>query len=146
MTTPNGPAVTVTALRQTLGLSPERPDGVRDVIAVPLTATDPVPDDLAAAPRPMLALGDWPDRWLGAPETAPKYLVALRGPVGLYQIAGIWEIDPLSWGLDTEAPPRFRTVPVVAPAYVASAALAGQILDIGLTFGWASPEEQFAFL
>ena len=35
MTIPNGPTVTVAALRQALGLPAERPDGTRDLLAIP---------------------------------------------------------------------------------------------------------------
>lgn len=146
MTIPNGVALTVAALRTTLGLPPERPAGVRDVLAVPRTGTDAIPEHPASRPSVALALGDWPEAWLYAPETAPRYLVTLRGLASPYQIAGIWETDPLSWGLDLDAHPARRAVPVTGLAYIASATLAGQMLDTGLTFGWINPEEQFAFL
>jgi hypothetical protein len=146
MMTPNAHALAVPELRETLGLSAERPVDVRDIIAVPRTGTGAMLEEPASLPPVALALGDWPEAWLHAPETAPRYLVTLRGLASPYQISGVWDIDSLSWGLDTGARPSFRVVPVTALAYVASAALAGRMLDTGVTFGWLSPEEQFAFL
>jgi hypothetical protein len=146
MIIPNAPALAVPELREILGLPNERPVGVRDVIAIPWTGTDPMPENPAFLAPIGLPLGDWPEEWLDAPETAPKYLVTLRGPANPYRVAGIWESDPQSWSLDTDNHPRRRAVPVRALAYVASATLAGRTLDIGLTFGWLDPDEQFAFL
>lgn len=146
MMTPNAPQLAVPELREILGLPAERPAGVRDIIAIPRTGTDAIPEEPALLPPVVLALGDWPERWHHAPESGPKYLVALRGLASPYWISGIWEIDTPAWGLDTDARPGHRTVPVTTLAYVASAELAGQMLDTGVTFGWLNPDEQFAFL
>jgi hypothetical protein len=148
MTIPHAGVIPVTALRETLGLSAERPVGVRDVIAIPRFASNTIPEQAAAAGP--LALGDWPETWRSEPGSGPRYLVTLYGPVNPYEITGIWETDPAAWGQDSGRDsglnPFLRLVPLSAPAYVASVILAGQFLDTGLSFGWTSPEEQFAFL
>ena len=143
MTIPNGAVVTVTGLRETLGLPGERPDGVRDVLAIPCHDGQPPPEGSAAGP---LALGDLPETWQRDPASGPRFLVALRGLVSPYRIAGIWETDPARWGEDSGADPSRRTVPLLAPAYVPSAVLTRRLLGADLVFGWINPEEQYAFL
>lgn len=140
----NGPMITVSTLRETLGRPAERHDGVRDLLAVHRNESGLVPDGTTAAGP--LALGDWPEAWQADPDCGPRFLIALRGVAVPYWIAGIWETDPARWGEDSGADPSRRAVPVLAPAYVASAVLAGRLLETDLTFGWLNPEEQFAFL
>ncbi|MGH3165073.1 MAG: hypothetical protein ACRDN0_04150 [Trebonia sp.] len=144
MPIPNGPMITVASLRETLGRPAERPDGVRDLLAVPWNESGLVPDGATAAGP--LALGDWPQMWRADPDCGPRFLIALRGVASPYRIAGIWETNPARWDEDSGADPSRRTVPVLAPAYVASAVLAGRLPEADLTFGWLSPEEQFAFI
>lgn len=146
MTMPDAPPLAVPELRGILGLPAERPLGVRDLIAVPGNGTDAIPGDPALFPPVVLALGDWPERWRDVPESGPEFLVTLRGDTNPYRIADIWKTNPGSWGLDQDADPGHRTVPLLSLAYVTSATLAGRILDTGFTFGWLNPEEQFAFL
>jgi hypothetical protein len=62
-----------------------------------------------------------------------------------YVIAVVEDIDPAGWGVDSEADPQRRLVPVLGVAS-ATARLAGWRLDAGMTFGWPLPEEQYAFL
>lgn len=143
MTIPNGPVVTVSVLRETLGLPGARPDDTRDVLAV-LCGDAELPDDDARAWP--LALGRWPETWLRVPSIGPRYLIALRGLSSPYLIAGIWAIDPGRWGRDSSPNPSRREVPLHSPAYVAAAALTGRRLEAGLKFGWLHPEEQFAFV
>lgn len=143
MIAPNGSAVAVPALRQTLGLPPARPDGTRDLLAVLLGQAEVPGDAITAWP---LALGSWPEAWRRSPASGPAFLIALRGLARPYRIAGIWETDPARWGRDTAADPARREVPLRAPAYVAAAVLTGRPLEATLTFGWLNPEEQFAFL
>jgi hypothetical protein len=142
-TIPRGATVTIARLREELGVPRERPDGVRDVLAIPCADGEPLPDGPAARP---LALGDWPEDWRQNPASGPQYLVALRGLARPWRVAGVWETDPARWGDDAGADPKRRIVPLLAPAYVPSAALTGALLDAPLVFGWIDREEQYAFL
>jgi hypothetical protein len=143
MTIPNGPAVTIARLRQELGLPAERPVGTRDVLAIPCTGSEPGEDATTAGP---LALGDLPEEWRRDPASGPRYLITLRVLPPPYRVAGIWETDPARWGEDSSAPPSRRLVPLLAPAYVPAAVLAGRPIEAGLVFGWLSTEDQYAFL
>jgi hypothetical protein len=142
MTIPNDRVLTIPVLRQTLGLPPERPDGVRELLAVPRDLGEPIPN----RDTWRLALGDWPEIWHAEPGTGPSYLVMLRGPASPYFIATIEDIEPDLWGSDTDAPPEQRVIPVRGTAYEATAVLAGAQLEMDLTFGWDRREEQYAFL
>lgn len=143
MTIPNGPVVTVTGLRLALGLPGERPDGTRDVLAIPCAGSEPADDATTAGP---LALGELPEEWRRDPASGPRFLVVLRGLASPYRVAAIWETDPARWGEDSGADPSRRAVPLLAPAYVPAAVLAGRPLESGLVFGWLNSEEQYAFL
>jgi hypothetical protein len=143
MTIPNGPMVTVTGLRLALGLPAERPEGTRDVLAIPCAGSEPADDATTAGP---LALGELPEAWRDDPATGPRFLVTLRGLASPYRVAGIWETDPARWGEDSGADPSRRAVPLLAPAYVPAAVLAGRPLESALVFGWLNSEEQYAFL
>ncbi|MBV9445881.1 MAG: hypothetical protein JO345_08300 [Streptosporangiaceae bacterium] len=144
MSIPDDRAVTVPALRQTLGLPAERPDGIRDLLAVPRERGAPVPDVSADPWR--LALGDWPETWRADPRTGPLYLVMLRGFAAPYLIATVEDIDPKRWGTEADADPARCVVPVRGTAFAATAILAGCRLDAEVMFGWEQPEEQYAFL
>jgi hypothetical protein len=141
MTMHNDDALTIPALRRSLGLPAERPDGIRDLLAVPrdLGAPVPPPDSWR------LALGDWPELWRAEPASSPRFLVMLRGAASPYFIATIEDIDPGGWGLDVDADLSRRVVPVRGTAY-AMAVLGGSLLAMDLTFGWDRPEERYAFL
>lgn len=143
MTTPQDDIITITSLRQVLGLPAARPDGVRDLLAVARDRGAPVPS-LALSPW-RLALGDWPETWREEPETGPRFLVMLRQLTTGYIIAAIQDIDPAGWGADGNGDPQHRLVPVLGTAS-ATARLAGCCLDTDLTFGWPLPEEQYAFM
>jgi hypothetical protein len=138
---PNEPVVTVQALRESLGLPPERPDGVRDVLAA-------LSDAPAGSSSLMfrLALGDWPEAWRADPPTGPQFLVTLLGHSDPFQIRDIYAIDATRWGDDTGADPQERLVPVAQLDDAASLRLRGSRLRTGLSFGWPEPEERFAFL
>ncbi|HXL95703.1 MAG TPA: hypothetical protein VN969_42830 [Streptosporangiaceae bacterium] len=144
MTISDNSSVTVAGLREILGLAPERPDGVRDLLAVPRSHGEPVPD-IKTSPW-QLALGDWPEAWRAEPGTGPRYLVMLRGLTAPYLIATVEDIDISRWGEDEDADPSRRLVPVRGTAYAAAAVLAGSRLETGVSFGWQHPEEQYAFL
>jgi hypothetical protein len=135
--------ITVTFLREFLGLPASRPEGVRDLLVVARDSSAPVPG-LADGPW-RLALGDWPEAWRAAPETGPRYLVMLRQLTTGYVIAVIEDIDPAGWAADGDSDPQHRLVPVRGTA-AATAHLAGCVLDTDVTFGWPLPEEQYAFL
>jgi len=143
MTIQSGPAVSVSGLRLALGLPGERPDGTRDVLAIPCAGSEPADDATTAGP---LALGELPEHWRRDPASGPRFLVVLRGLANPYRVATIWETDPGRWGEDAGASPSRRMVPLLAPAYVPSAVLAGRPLESGLVFGWLNSEEQYAFL
>jgi hypothetical protein len=133
----------VAGLRQVLGLPASRPEGVRDLLVVARNRTAPVPD-LSVTPW-RLALGDWPETWQQAPETGPRFLVMLRRLTTGYVIAVVEDIDPAGWGVDGDADPQHRLVPVRGTATTTSQ-FAGYRLDTDVTFGWPLPEEQYAFL
>jgi hypothetical protein len=138
---PNEPVVTVQALRESLGLDPHRPDGVRDVVAAL--------SDAQAGSRSLvlrLALGDWPEAWRADPPTGPRFLVTLAGHADPYQIRDVYTIDATRWGDDTGADPQERLVPVSHLDEALSLQLRGSQLQTGLSFGWPLPEERFAFL
>jgi hypothetical protein len=139
---PDDRRITIPALREILDLPRERPDGIRELIAVPRGLGEPVP----ARDSWRLALGDWPEIWRTSPDTGPRYLVMLRGPASPYFIATVEDIDPDAWGVDSDSPPDQRVVPVRDTAYEKTAILAGAQLDTDLTFGWNRLEEQYAFL
>ena len=139
----NGHLVTVTAFRLALGLPAERLDGTRDVLAIPCAGSEPADDANTTGP---LALGELPEHWRRDPATGPRFLIVLRGLASPYRVAAIWETDPDRWGDDANADPSRRVVPLLAPAYVPSAVLAGRALESSLVFGWLNSEEQYAFL
>lgn len=142
MTIPDDRIITVPVLRQVLGLPAERPDKVRDLLAVPCGLGDPIP------PRDSwrLALGDWPEIWHQSPGTGPVFLVMLEGAVSPYFVATVEEILPHRWGCDPESSPDRRVIPVRGTAYAATAKLAGCQVRTDLTFGWDHTEERYAFL
>jgi hypothetical protein len=142
MSMPDDRRITIAVLREILGLPRERPDGVRELIAVPRDLGEPVP----SRDSWRLALGDWPEIWRAEPDTGPRYLVMLRGPASPYFIGTVEDIDPDAWGVDSGSPPDQRVVPVRDTAYEKTAILAGAQLDTELTFGWTRREEQYAFL
>lgn len=144
MTIPNGRLVTVAHLRESLGLPPERPEGTRDLIAVPWEESLLIPQGADTAGP--LALGDWPEAWQRDPRTGPRFLVTLRGPDSPCEISGIWETNPARWNEEVAADPVRRLVPLLTPAYVPSAIFVDRLLEIDLAFGWTRPEEKFAFL
>lgn len=144
MSFPDDRVVTLSVLRQTLGLPAERPDGVRDLLVVPREPGTPIPPTLPGAWQ--LALGDWPETWRAEPGTGPRFLVMLHGLASPYFIATAEEINRARWGEDAGGPPDRREVPVTGTAYVATASLAGCRLDCDLSFGWQYTEEQFAFV
>jgi hypothetical protein len=137
---PDDGIISVPLLREFLGLPPQRPDDVRDLLLIPRPGGAP----LAGPWR--LALGDWPETWRGAPGTGPRYLTVLHGLEAPYFIAAIWGIDQSGWGQDTPADPQLRAVPVISPPDPATSHLAGCRLDTDLRFGWPLPEEQYAFM
>ena len=141
MTVPFDRMLTVPELRAILGLPRSRPDGVREVLAVPRPPGAPVP------PRDSwrLALGDWPEAWAAEPGTGPRYLVMLRGTVSPYFIATVEDIDASAWGLDGAGTGGSRVVPVRGTAHSVTALTAGCQLETDIRFGWQQPEEQFAF-
>jgi hypothetical protein len=141
MTIPNDRAITIPVLRQALGLPRERPDGVRELLAVRRDLGAPVPPPGSWR----LALGDWPDAWRAEPGTGPVFLVMLRGTTSPYFIAAIEDIQPARWGADTGTDQQYRRVPVRGVA-TATSVLAGCTLHADLTFGWDRAEEQYAFL
>ena len=143
MTIANGPVVTIPALRQALGLPAERPDGTRDVLAIPSAGSEPAGEATTARP---LALGELPEEWRRDPASGPRFLVVLRGLASPYRVVAVWEIDPSRWGDDAGAAPSRRAVPLLARAYVASAVLDGRTLQASLVFGWLNAEDQYAFL
>lgn len=142
MTMPDDRRITIPDLREILDLPRERPDGVRELIAVPRHLGEAIP----RRDSWRLALGDWPEIWRAEPGTGPQYLVMLRGDAGPYFIATVEDIDPEAWGTDPDSPPDQRIVPVRDTAYEKTAILAGAQLDTDLTFGWTRREEQYAFL
>lgn len=133
--------ITVAFLRNALGLAEERPDGVREILAVRRDLGAPVP----AWNSWRLALGDWPESWAADEGTGPRYLVMLRGEASPYFIATVEDINASSWGLD-EAVSGVRVVPVRGTAHQVTAMLAGCRLETDVRFGWQQPEEQYAFL
>jgi hypothetical protein len=144
MTISDDRAVTVSGLREVLGLPPERPDGIRDLLAVPREPGTPVP-----VPGPgawQLALGDWPEVWRAEPGTGPMFLVMLHGYASPFFVATVEHVDPARWGEDGGADPGHREVPVTGTVFAATAVVAGCQLDADLSFGWQYPEEQYTFL
>jgi hypothetical protein len=144
MTISDDRAVTVAGLREILGLPSERPDGVRDLLAVPREPGTPIP--VAGPGAWQLALGDWPEAWQSEPGTGPGFLVMLHGIASPFFVATVEQIDRARWGEDSGADPDRREVPVTGTAYAATAVVAGCQLDADLVFGWPRPEEQYAFL
>jgi hypothetical protein len=140
---PRGARVTVAQVRAAIGVPPEGAAGIRDVLAIPCTDGDRLPDGDAARP---LALGDLPEDWRDSPAAGPRFLVVLRGTGRPWLIAGVWKTDPTRWAEDTGGDPQRRLVPLLGPAFVPSAALTGALLDAPLSFGWTRPEEKYAFL
>jgi hypothetical protein len=128
----NDGAISLAGLRRHLGLPA---DSIGELLIVARGLSDPV------LPRDQwrLALGDWPEQWRTAPDTAPRFLVMLRRQV----IATIEDIDPGGWGLD-DAEPAARIVPVRGTAD-ATGVLGGRALVVDLTFGWDEPDERWAF-
>jgi hypothetical protein len=133
--------LTVPELRGHLGLPREPADGNRELLVVRRDLGEPVP----AAGSWRLALGDWPDAWRAEHGAGPRFLVMLHGTASPYFIATIEDIDAEDWGLDGDAEPDQRVVPVRGTAY-ATAELAGDQLELDLMFGWDRPEEQYAFM
>jgi hypothetical protein len=140
MTISDDRAVTVAGLREILGLPPQRPDGVRDLLAVPCEHGRPIPVAW------QLALGDWPEAWQAEPGTGPRYLVSLREYAGRFFIAAVTQVDAARWGEDGGGDPDRREVPVTGTDFGASAVVAGCLLDADISFGWPRPEERYAFL
>lgn len=128
----NGAAISLADLRSHLGLPTDR---IGELL---IDARDPG-DPVLARDQWRLALGDWPEQWHAAPDTAPRFLVMLRGQV----IATIEDIDPSGWGHD-DADPAARAVPVRGTA-AATGVLGGRVLVVGFTFGWDEPAERWAF-
>jgi hypothetical protein len=128
-------------LRVALGLPSVRPPGVRDLLVVAREAGTPIP----AAGSWRLALGDWPDHWRAAPSVAPRLLVMLDGLAMPFFIATVESIDVSSWGTDLDALPDRRVVPVTGTECQITAVVAGTQVDSDAEFGWACPEEQYAF-
>jgi hypothetical protein len=143
MINPDDFTVPVPVVRAILGLPPVRPGTVRDLLVVARDRGTPVPD-LTVSPW-RLALGDWPETWREAPETGPRYLMMLRRLTTGYVIAAVADIDQAGWGADGNCDPQRRLVPTCGTA-VATAQLAGCVLDTDVRFGWPLPEEQYAFL
>jgi hypothetical protein len=141
VTIPDDLIITVAALRQALELPAERPDGVRDLLAVSRPLGTPVPPEGTW----LLALDGWPEVWRAEPGTGPRYLVMLRSRDDLHFVATVEETDPARWGEDGNASPQARSVPVLRTAFRACSVLAGCRLLAG-SFGWPEPEEQYAFL
>jgi hypothetical protein len=139
MNIPEDRVITVAFLREFLGLPPERPDGVRDLLVIPVAGGT----SLSGPWR--LALGDWPERWRISSETGPRYLVVLHGLTAPYFIAAISDIDRPQWGDDTAADAQFRAVPVGPLPHASTSWLAGCRVDTDTTFGWPLPQEQYAF-
>jgi hypothetical protein len=130
-------AVTVPELRRVLGLPSERPEFVRDLLAVERSS------GVNGCGSLRLALGDWPDAWRAEPSAAPRFLVVLHRLV----IAVVQVIDVSLWGSDVGASPDTRLVPVTGTVHAATAQLAGKRLDCAdLSFAWPRSEEQFEFL
>jgi len=128
-------------LRVVLGLPSVRPPGVRDLLVVARKPGTPIP----ALDAWRLALGDWPDTWRADPSTAPRLVVMLDGLAAPFFIATIETIDADAWGLDTDAPPDHRVVPVTGTECQLTAVVAGTRVDCDSAFGWTYPEEQYAF-
>lgn len=129
--------LTVPELRAALGLPPERPEGVRDLLVVACEEGTPIP----AAGSWRLALDDWPEAWRAEPSAGPRFLVMLDGPF----IATVETIDVSSWGLDTDGPPQRRVVPVTGTACQVTALVGGAEVSYEMGFGWPFPEERYAF-
>jgi hypothetical protein len=128
-------------LRVVLGLPPVRPRGARDLLAVAREAGTPIP----AANAWRLALDDWPDAWRADPAAGPGLLVMLDGLAAPFFIAAIETIDACAWGLDAGASPDHRVVPVMGTECQLTAVAAGARVDCESAFGWALPEERYAF-
>jgi hypothetical protein len=141
VTIPDNRVITVPVLREVLGLPAERPDGIRDLLAVARPLSTPIPADSIW----LLALDGWPETWRAEPETGPRFLVMLRGAASPYFIATVEDINPAWWGLGEDSQPGSRSVPVTGTAS-ATSLLAGCELLTDLSFGWQLPEEQYAFL
>jgi hypothetical protein len=142
MTSPNDALWSRRTLRVHLGLPPQRPDGVRDLLAVQRGLDAPVP----APDAWRLALGDWPELWAIEPANGPRFLIMLKGTASPYFIATVEDIDPAGWALDgPEADQGRRVVPVHGTAR-ATASLAGHRFVTDLTFGWELDTEKYAFL
>ena len=136
MTIHNDAPYSLRALRTRLGLPPERPAGVRDLLAVQRGLGSPVPDAWR------LALGDWPELWAIEPANGPLFMIMLQGEASSYFIATVEDIDPTRWALDGPDPdPQRRVVPVRGTAR-AAAALAGRRLELDS----ARSIEKYAFL
>ena len=73
MNVPESRVISVSFLREFLGLPAARPDGVRDLLVIPRPSGAPLPGPWR------LALGHWPDTWRAAPSAAPRFLVVLDG-------------------------------------------------------------------
>jgi hypothetical protein len=127
----NDEAVSLPDLRLQLGLPPS---GSGELLLVARRPGDAVP----APGQWRLALGDWPEQWRNDPESAPRFLVMLRGRV----IATIEDIDRGGWGCD-DAPPDARVVPVRGTA-AATGMFGGRQLSSDITFGWDAPAERWA--
>ena len=139
MTIPPDRVITVTFLREFLGMPASRPDGVRDLLVIPRPGGTPL-----SGPW-QLALDGWPDEWRSSPSSAPRFLVVLHGLAAPYFVAGIWEIDRQLWGSDASGDRGLREVPVIPRPHEATSHLAGCEVDADMTFGWSLPEEQYAF-
>ena len=128
-------------LRVVLGLPSVRPPGARDLLVVAREVGTPIP----AADSWRLALDDWPEAWSADPSAAPRLLVMLDGLAAPFFIATIETVDACAWGLDTDAPPDLRVVPVTGTKCQLTAVVAGARVDCESAFGWLRPEEQYAF-
>jgi hypothetical protein len=138
MTIHNDAPYSLRTLRTRLGLPPERPVGVRDLLAVQRGLGSPVP----APDAWRLALGDWPELWAIEPANGPLFLIMLQGEASPYFIATVEDIDPTRWALDGPDPdPQRRVVPVRGTDR-ATAALAGRRLELDP----ARSIEKYAFL
>jgi hypothetical protein len=135
--------VTVHELRQTLSLAAERPDGVRDVLAIACPAR---PVTAQAVAGRVLALGDWPELWRIEPACGPAILVTLSGDIAPYLITGVFRTDPAQWRPDESADPQRWRVPACWPYAQGAVLLDDRHALAGVRFGWPDPEERFAFL
>jgi hypothetical protein len=133
--------LTVPELRRALGLPVVRPLSVRDLLVVARETGAPIPP----ADSWRLALGDWPDLWRSGPSVAPRFLVMLDGLAAPFFVATIETVDACAWGLDTDASPDCRVVPVTGTECQVTAVVAGAQVECDSSFGWVRPEEQYAF-